>query len=208
MLVTLTRCAAVVTAAFLSFAFLTVARPVAAADDGLPARVRSGACGAPVDQSQPATRLNELHRGVIARFEDDAQDVADAVKDEADRIADDVASDAQAIDDRIADWFGGDHHPSVTPIYVSETVIDTPIADLTAEPNAIDVFKGGTDAGNLIACGQIVGQIGATDLVASLTEVDHSGFAGTAWFRADGDRTRVTVVVYPAAPTRPSQPAS
>ncbi len=66
-----------------------------------------------------------------------------------------------------------------------------PLADLLATPHAINVHESNENIETAIACGNITGTLTGRDLAMALNPLADSGYSGTAWLRAEGDRTVV-----------------
>lgn len=81
------------------------------------------------------------------------------------------------------------------PAGMSVTTIDARLTDILAGQYVVDAHEGAQNADHSIACGELGGQSGSNELAIGLKEQDHSGYAGIAWLRAEGDTTKVTVLL-------------
>ena len=81
------------------------------------------------------------------------------------------------------------------PVAISGTTIQTTLADLVAEPYAINIHESAENIGNYIACGNIGGtMIGTSDLAIGLGELNESGYSGVATLHDNGDGTTAVSV--------------
>jgi plastocyanin len=90
---------------------------------------------------------------------------------------------------------------SALPVKVSETVVDAPLQEIIDGGHAINVHLSADEIGTYIACGDIGGVINTgeneseQELVLGLGELNDSGHTGVAWLGADGDQTRVAIML-------------
>ncbi len=81
------------------------------------------------------------------------------------------------------------------PVAVSGTTVPTTLADLLANPYAINIHESAENIGNYIACGNIGGtMIGTSDLAIGLGELNESGYSGVATLHDNGDGTTAVSV--------------
>ena len=161
---------------------------IAAHDDtatGFPAHVHTGTCDT-LDPN-PKYPLQNVHHGVIAHVEGNTDRILDAVRREADRakdLAEKPFDEVKRAEERLRR-----EHPDVIPVHLSETTVDVPLADLLASPHAINVHESNENIETYIACGDITGTVTGRDLAVALNPLSDSGYSGTAWLRAEGDKT-------------------
>lgn len=90
---------------------------------------------------------------------------------------------------------------SAQAVKLSETVVDMPLQDIIAGGHAINVHQSAEEIDVYIACGDIGGVLQSStdddreELRIGLTELNDSGHVGVAWLGADGDQTRVSVMM-------------
>lgn len=87
----------------------------------------------------------------------------------------------------------GDAQGSEPSLRVSSSTTRIPIAlaDLLAEPHALNVHKSAEDIGTYVACGDLGGVVVEGELVIALAELDDSGLSGVAVIREAGNETEV-----------------
>lgn len=84
----------------------------------------------------------------------------------------------------------------VIPVEISASTIEVKLADLLAQPAAIDVHEVkelGEALAGTVACGDLGGQPTGDVLAVGVKAVNDSGFAGIAVLQAVGDQTTVTL---------------
>lgn len=79
-------------------------------------------------------------------------------------------------------------------VMVGNSTIDAKLDDLLAKPLAVMVYND-DDAMQGIACGNLGGARLGDELIVGLAEVNVPGHTGFATFKADGDKTDVTVLI-------------
>lgn len=85
--------------------------------------------------------------------------------------------------------------PFGVAVATSETMVDAPLADLTAGGYAINVHESAENIGTYIACGDITGDTMANDEVTiELATLNESGFVGTATLHDNGDSTTTVTI--------------
>jgi hypothetical protein len=76
----------------------------------------------------------------------------------------------------------------------SDTQVKVHLSDLEKAPFAINVHASGDNFNTHLVCGEITGPINNGILAIPLNEVDHSGFAGAAVLKDNGDGTTSVTV--------------
>ena len=90
---------------------------------------------------------------------------------------------------------------SAIPVKSSVTVVDMPLQEIIDGGHAINVHLSADEIDTYIACGDIGGAVttdeGEEDpeLIIGLGELNDSGHTGVAWLGADGDQTRVAILL-------------
>jgi len=79
-------------------------------------------------------------------------------------------------------------------VMVTETTIDSTIADLLAGEHAVMIYES-DEAMDAIACGNVGGALSGNTLVTGLAEAGMPGHIAFALFRSEGDQTVVLVVL-------------
>jgi hypothetical protein len=74
-------------------------------------------------------------------------------------------------------------------VAMSETIVQAPLADLTAGGYAINVHESAENIGNYIACGDITAAADGGDVTVELATLNDSGYMGTATLHDNGDDT-------------------
>lgn len=86
-------------------------------------------------------------------------------------------------------------------VEVSSSIVDLPLEDIIANDHAINVHLSADKMDDYIACGDIGGVV-VTDydergeLNIGLRALNGSGYVGTAWLGADGDQTKVEIILF------------
>ena len=90
---------------------------------------------------------------------------------------------------------------SAIPVKNSVTVVDLPLQEIIDGGHAINVHLSADEIDTYIACGDIGGAVTTDEgeeepeLIIGLRELNDSGHTGVAWLGADGDQTRVAVIL-------------
>jgi plastocyanin len=90
---------------------------------------------------------------------------------------------------------------SAIPVKNSVTVVDMPLQEIIDGGHAINVHLSADEIDTYIACGDIGGAVTTdegeeeNELIIGLGELNDSGHTGVAWLGADGDQTRVAVLL-------------
>ena len=96
---------------------------------------------------------------------------------------------------------------SAIPVKSSITVVDMPLQEIIDGGHAINVHLSADEIDTYIACGDIGGAVTTDEgeeepeLIIGLGELNDSGHTGIAWLGADGDQTRVAVLLVEPAST-------
>jgi plastocyanin len=78
-------------------------------------------------------------------------------------------------------------------VSISETTVDVTIAELLAEPHAINIHKSANDITTYVGCGEISGQMWNGELVVGLNQLNGSGDAGIARLSEVDEQTTITL---------------
>jgi plastocyanin len=102
-------------------------------------------------------------------------------------------------------YIGGDSErtgpASAIPVKGSVTVVDMPLQEIIDGGHAINVHLSADEIDTYIACGDIGGAVTTdegeeeNELIIGLGELNDSGHTGVAWLGAEGDQTRVAVLL-------------
>jgi plastocyanin len=90
---------------------------------------------------------------------------------------------------------------SAIPVKNSVTVVDMPLQEIIDGGHAINVHLSADEIDTYIACGDIGGAVTTdegeeeNELIIGLGELNDSGHTGVAWLGAEGDQTRVAVLL-------------
>ena len=99
---------------------------------------------------------------------------------------------------------------SAVPVQISDTEVDGTLADILANPFAINVHESADNIEEYIACGDIGGRVDNGRLVIGLQEMNGSDFSGVAVLDEDKLETEVSVYLFEegAIVARESAPAA
>jgi len=146
-----------------------------------PAHIHSGSCATLGDVVYPLTDVGGMAMGTPT-----AGDMM-GTPEMGEMMASPTSMDAMSGDMAMAS-------PSPMAGEMSVTTVDVALSDLTAGDYAINVHESAENIGNYIACGDLKGATGGTDVTIDLATLNDSGYSGTAMLHDNGDGTTTVTI--------------